>query len=217
MSVAPDPHPARGSSTSPSRIPWTALFIASPSPGAIFRFLERPAGRLRDRRAELAALDLRVTEAAGPDARRGLVTVSADPAAFRAWAEARAPEFAAAFTSAPVLLFRIDPTAWGLDRWEAAGSAPDRSEHPISSASPSAWQRLLRVAATPVERTAAEAWAEAKQLGLPLHVFPPVRRQPGGRRDRTSRAEEIDYAIVSRLDQKGLLEESTSRLYRFAF
>ena len=185
---------------------FCALFVSSPSPGAVFRFLERRLGSTDRERAALDALDLRLSRAAPPRAYRALT----GGVGFPAWAQTAFPLFAEAFAPPLTLLWAsADTLTWGYTRHDA-DSPTETQTFTVSAATPaqSALARLTRQPNVP-QVTAAVAWA--KRHRLPLAEVPALRGLWTPRPDKPQ--EVIDYGIVARLDQKSLLVENTPRLY----
>ncbi len=170
---------------------WCALFLRAPSPGQVFRFLQRRPGQAAGVPAPEEATILLLSDPAGPE---GWRVLAAGRGAL-GWMEAACPAFAQAFPPAVTLLFAAD--GWGFRVWAAGGESERgggaRRRGPLA--------RLLGETA---EREAA-AWALDRRL--------PADRIPAlaGRRPPPV----CDYATVAGLDERGLLVEDGPRLYRF--
>ena len=171
------------------------------SPGSVFRFLERQQGRDIVERTYLQSLGLLLSDPWGTENYRALFGTSD---AARPWLESIAPRISEAFPPSVTLLYADDETRmWTYSVW-SAGALTETKETVLPLPSPLG--RFLGTATT--ASADAALWATRRHL--------PVGRVPSllGSRQRPPI---LDYRPLEQLDQRGLLNEDTSRLYRFPF
>jgi len=170
----------------PSAPMWAVLFVASPSPGAVFRFFER---RRRQDPGMPAALLL--SDAVGAEAMRLLRTEKdlADD-----WLAAQGILLSTVFPPR-ITLLRREAGAWQFTTWEAGAEIEQGGGVFDPPARPSLLQRLPG-ARRPLSPEV--TWAQSRALPLNRRTAPL-----------------LDYVTVAQLDQKSLLVENRPRLYRF--
>lgn len=176
--------------TPPNDKTQAALFLQSPSPGAVFRFMER-------RRPADAPESLYLSDALSPNGWRAMP-------GNRAFLTAQAPFLSRPFPPA-IYLFYWDESGWGWTCWEN-GDEKEGFEDSLPP-SPPTWKTFLSViGVTRNPLSPPLAWAQTR--GLPLFRIPGAI--PGAKLVPV-----IEYRTVSGLDQRNLLLETGPRLYRF--
>jgi hypothetical protein len=174
---------------------WSVFFLLSPSPGAVFRFLERQANT-----GKIVPPLLYLSEPVAPHGFRVLFTPPEEGGRLEAeWGES----LAIAFPRVLIHFWQFTEnaeTAWGYIQWEEGAKKTEfRDVLPAQSPLQGILQRLSgsRVVPPPI------AWANRK--GLPIARYL--------QRHKISLKE---YATVAALDRKSLLVEDAPCLYRFA-
>ncbi|MDX1934626.1 MAG: hypothetical protein SFU56_18660 [Capsulimonadales bacterium] len=172
----------------------SALFLRSPSPGAVFRFLERHP------HAVPGPTVLLLSEPTPPGGWRLLTTESPSPPDLslpgRALSDAFPPY---------VCLIFLGSERWGYTIWANGRTAEEASEPLPSSPGPVGFRLRLPGMRPPAPPYV--AWG--KERALPVDRFP-----AGGGRGSVPI---VEYRTVSSLDERGLLLENQPRLYRFPF
>ncbi|GAB4465322.1 MAG: hypothetical protein OHK0029_35910 [Armatimonadaceae bacterium] len=184
---------------------WQALFLLSPSPGAVFRFLERRtlAGTLPPLPPEVL-----LSEPVAPHGFRLLCALpsSAEPADSAIFPpenwQILGSELSQAFPRAITLLWQhTAPVAeWGYSQWQEGSRIAEKTEALTSPSPLAGWLPL------PGSRPAAPYVIWAQQRGLPVLHHPQLGR---------FRVRVVEYSTVAALDQRSLLVENSPRLYRF--
>lgn len=173
---------------------WRVLFLLSPSPGAVFRFLER-----RVLAGETIPSPLYLSDPAPPHGYRLLYL----PTASRLMIAVVGARLSTALPRAVTLLYRRAGSVpvWGYTFWEG-GEVVDSGEDALPKSNP--WQKLTARLPGPASVSPPVAWANRR--GLPLDRLPLVGRGTNPT---------VEYRTVAALDQRSLLVEDEPRLYRF--
>jgi hypothetical protein len=183
---------------------WSVLFLVSPSPGRVFRYLERAC--LDGSGKPLPDL---ISETTTPHGWRALTGINLPQERM----EELGQRLSGAFMPYVILLWRSGDT-WGYAIWEQGeekerggsnsetdASSPTRPLRPLSL--------LARLPGGQAPPAPPIAWAATR--GLPL------ARVPGALPASREYTPVIEYVTVETLDQRGLLVENAPRLYRFDF
>ena len=183
------------------------MFLSSPSPGQILRYLQR-----NHPHTEFSS-QLLLSDPTGDDSVRCLFISTneqgvANTSALN-WLQSLGAALSDVFPPRVPLLWRhastsLEPGTWGFTVWED-GAVVETAEHifPLVS-KPGLLSRLPGMKRN-APLSPDVAWALAR--GLPIDRVPAagLRRQ----------IPIIDYVTVSQLDQRSLLVENSPRLYRF--
>ncbi len=175
---------------------WAALFLLSPAPGAVFRFLERRA--LAGERIPPLVL---ISEPAPPHGFRALFS----PTASREILTPLGQRLSTAFPHTLTLLWQESGSrsAWGHTRWEN-GEEKESVASPLPKSSPI--HRLLSCLPGTSALSPPLHWA--RQQGLPVERLPVIGRHAVPIKE---------YRTVATLDQRSLLVENAPCLYSFEF
>jgi hypothetical protein len=189
---------------------FVAAFVAAPSPGQVYRFLQRSLRSERATAAEAAVAlpALLLSDRVGARSYRALAIEGATAAEAAPVISRVAARLAPAFASseAPLLVLRADADgSWGFHRWHDPDDVPETANNGPGAPLRSSFLRFL----TPTARHAPAPVLWAQREGLPVDRVPGVARKT---------PPVVDYSTVAALDQKGLLyEDGTPRLYRLTF
>jgi hypothetical protein len=177
----------------PNAQEWEALFLWSPSPGAVFRFLERQKA-LGKALPETVLLS-------EPISRNGCRVLIATPSS-RETLLALGELLSVAFPPHVGMLFRSG-NEWG-NAVCSKGVLTSEAREPISPPSP--LERILSV--IPGTRQSVPPYVTwAKSQGFPAQRIPALYRGKP--------IETVGYRTISALDERNLLIEEKNRLYRF--
>lgn len=183
---------------------WAVLFLLSPSPGRVFRYLERNCLDGGD----AAALPNLLSDPAPPHGWRALTGSGTSPTHL----EELGKQLSGVFPPRVTLLWATaNRRSWGYMAWEQETEVERGGSSSDNSRSPSLLSRLAGSGLFSAASSPAADWAAAR--GLPLARVPNAlpRNRPA------TAVPMVEYVAVATLDQRSLLVENAPRLYRFDY
>lgn len=190
---------------------WSVLFLVSPSPGKVFRYLERHQEHLLAVTGAVALPDL-LSEPVPPHGWRALTGLNLTAASMEPLAIILSEVFHPRVT---LLWKRTDQdrlpsslmSTWGYVTFEQ-GKETERATEDTTSPIPRRQPLLTRLPGAKQVTPPEVHWADVRGL--------PITRVPRATQGREY-VPVIDYVTVAQLDQRSLLVENGPRLYRFEF